>query len=116
MSTLENFKTGTGLAQLVGTQVARKFGGPAGAAAASLLLGEQRWWASIADLLEKFENGTATGEDYADVFAASATILAGTGVVGQCLRWLFQLPCLKLSPLSEQGCLFGRPCTQTGTP
>jgi trimeric autotransporter adhesin len=81
MPTTGTIETATNIIQLVGGQIAKNYGGPMGQAAASLLLGQPGLLASTADLLSKLENGTATGNDVADVLQDIASVLAGVGVL-----------------------------------
>ncbi len=93
-TTLGNFKTATDVAQFIGGQIGKYYGGRVGEAAANLLLGEPQWGVSAVDLLAKVQNGTATGEDYADVLNATASTLAAAGLlIGGAV------PALAVSPL-----------------
>ncbi|MES2771653.1 MAG: hypothetical protein V4623_06685, partial [Pseudomonadota bacterium] len=81
--TLSNIESAAGAAQFVATQIARfaPGGGVLPAAIATYLLGEVSWTTRVTDLAAKLQNGTATGEDVAQVFSSTASVLASFGVL-----------------------------------
>lgn len=82
----------SGAVQLVASQVGKYVGGPLGQAYTTFLTGQNSWVASVADLAAKVENGTATGEDFADVSSKTASTLAGVGVLtGSAAPWTLAL-------------------------
>jgi hypothetical protein len=80
-NTLTDIRTATGVAQFIAIQLAAKIGGPPAKAAAAYLMGEVSWTASTTDLIVKLKDGTATGDDVAQVLSKTATMLAGFGVL-----------------------------------
>lgn len=84
----ETYESISGAVQLVASQVGKYFGGPFGQAYATFLTGQNAWVASVADLATKVQNGTATGEDFADVASKTASTLAAFGVLtGTAAPW-----------------------------
>jgi hypothetical protein len=77
----ETYEGVSGAVQLVASQVGKYVGGSFGQAYATFLTGQNSWVASVADLATKVQNGTATGEDFADVSSKTASTLAGFGVL-----------------------------------
>lgn len=84
----ETYESISGAVQLVASQAGKYFGGAVGQAYATFLTGQNSWVASVSDLAAKVQNGTATGEDFADVASKTASILAGFGVLtGTAAPW-----------------------------
>ena len=84
----ENYEKISSIIQFLSTQAGKHFGGPFGRAYATFLTGQNSFLASVADLSEKIKNGTATGEEYADVLSKAASTLAGFGfIAGLAAPW-----------------------------
>ncbi len=77
----ENYETASSVIQFLGAQIGKHFGDKFGLAYATFLTGQNSLVASIADLMQKIKNGTATGEEYADVLSKAASTLASFGFI-----------------------------------
>lgn len=80
----ETYESISGAVQLVASQAGKYFGGAVGQAYATFLTGQNSWVASVSDLAAKVQNGTATGEDFADVASKTASILGVWSTDGNC--------------------------------
>jgi hypothetical protein len=89
-SNIEKAESVANIVQAVINSVAGYYGGNTGKAFANALTGNGAIVTSIGDLVDKFNDGTATSKDVSDVLQDLASIIAGVGfIAGKVNPWAF---------------------------
>jgi len=89
-SNIEKAESVANIVQAVVNKVAEKYGGNIALAFSNVLTGNGAVVTSLGDLIDKFNDGTATSKDIGDVLQDLASIVAGIGfVAGKANPWVF---------------------------